>query len=100
VALCLVDLRGRLSNPEVRRVIEHTYDVLTHRATSTTTREEVAPNGPRRWSMRDRLNDDDVLDLVRSFLAGTQQKVLAERYGISLRSVGRIVRKHGARKGS
>jgi hypothetical protein len=50
--------------------------------------------------MRDRLNDDDVLDLVRSFLAGTQQKVLAERYGISLRSVGRIVRKHGARKGS
>jgi len=55
------------------------------------------PN-PRAWHVGDRLSPADIKTLVRSFLAGTTIRVLAERYRISTTSVKRLLREHGARK--
>jgi len=45
-------------------------------------------------TVRDRLGEERVQELVASFQAGTAQATLATRYGISLSSVKRLLRKH------
>jgi DNA-binding transcriptional regulator LsrR (DeoR family) len=46
--------------------------------------------------MAERLGDDGMREIVRSYEAGVIQVELAERYGISLSSVKRILRRHRA----
>jgi len=45
---------------------------------------------PRQWPVADRLTEE----LVASFESGTPRHVLAEQYGISLSSVGRLLRRY------
>jgi hypothetical protein len=59
--------------------------------------QTVAP-GFRQCRTVDRLTDADVSALITAFVTGTPRWQLAERYGISLRSVGRLLQKHGVRK--
>ena len=53
---------------------------------------------PATWRVSERLSPADVKTLVKSYLAGTTIRVLAERYGIGTSSVKRLLREHGARK--
>jgi hypothetical protein len=53
---------------------------------------------PTTWRVSDRLSAADVKVLVQSYLAGDTIRVLAERYSISITSVKRLLREHGARK--
>jgi hypothetical protein len=46
----------------------------------------------RVWAMTDRLTDAQVRDLVAAFRTGTPKWKLAEQYGISPKSVQRLVR--------
>src|SRR5690348_11612614 len=46
----------------------------------------------------DRLSDADVSALITAFVAGTPRWQLAEQYKISVRTVGRLLQKHGVRK--
>jgi len=43
--------------------------------------------------VRERLSETDLVELVASFQAGTPKHALATRYGISLSSVKRVLRK-------
>jgi len=52
---------------------------------------------PRQWSMTDRLSPRDVQAIIDQYHAGTIAKDLAEKFGISLSSVRRLLRKHGSR---
>lgn len=45
----------------------------------------------------DRLSEKDITELLAAFRVGVPKHVLAEEYGISLTSVKRVLRKHGAR---
>lgn len=63
------------------------------------------PNQPRKvematvpWATRHRLTPAQINDLVTAFLAGTHQKDLADRYGISLYSVKQLLKAAGARR--
>jgi DNA invertase Pin-like site-specific DNA recombinase len=49
---------------------------------------------PRRWRLVDRLGEQIIRDLLRDGRSGATKRVLAERYGISLSSVKRLVRKN------
>jgi transposase len=42
----------------------------------------------------DRLGEQIILEIVRSSHTGTTHRALAERYGISLSSVKRVLRRH------
>ncbi len=50
------------------------------------------------WAIRHRLTPTQINDLVTAFQAGTHQKDLAERYGISLYSVKQLLKAAGARR--
>jgi hypothetical protein len=52
----------------------------------------------RQWRVRDRLSEAQVRQLVEAFQAGTPKHELAERYGISLSSVKRLLRLYQARQ--
>lgn len=52
---------------------------------------------PRQWSMSDRLSPDEVQTLIDLYRTGTIAKDLAVKFGISLSSVRRLLRKHSAR---
>ena len=58
----------------------------------------VTQGRSRSYAMADRLTEDQIQALVESYLAGTHADTLAERYGISLSSVRRLLRQHGARR--
>ena len=48
-------------------------------------------------SLQDRLSDDDQRAIMKRFKAGVLQRQLAKEYGISVRSVGRLLTKWRAR---
>jgi hypothetical protein len=50
------------------------------------------------WSERHRLSEADVAELVGQFAAGVTRTALVEKYGISLSSVKRLLRGHGAHR--
>jgi hypothetical protein len=58
----------------------------------------VSERRSRSYALVDRLTDQEIEALVQSYLAGTSADTLAARYGISLRSVRRLLRRHGARR--
>ncbi|HTE64762.1 MAG TPA: hypothetical protein VK736_00690 [Candidatus Binatia bacterium] len=47
----------------------------------------------RRWRLVDRLGERIILQLLRDSRTGTTHRGLAERYGISLSSVKRLLRR-------
>lgn len=50
------------------------------------------------WRVRDRLTEDQVMQLIAEFLSGTSKRELAERYDLSFSTVKNILRRHGARR--
>lgn len=62
-------------------------------------RLSVASTGrkPRVWSMEERLSPETITAMIADYRAGSIGKEIAEKYGISLSSVRRLMRKHGGR---
>jgi hypothetical protein len=48
--------------------------------------------------VRVRLGEETVAELVAAFVAGATREVLADRYGVSLSSVKRLLRASGTRR--
>ena len=88
-----MDLRGRFSNPEVRAVVA-SIGKLTARINSDHSHTAAPTQAPRRWRLVDRLGAQVIGDLLRDRHAGATHHALAERYGISLSSVKRVLRRH------
>jgi hypothetical protein len=88
---CAVELVRLYSNPDVRDIVAHAAKAVTHvkldhysAASPLSTR--------RRWRLVDRLGEQIIRELLTDSRAGTPQRELAERYGISVISVKRILR--------
>jgi DNA-binding Lrp family transcriptional regulator len=56
-------------------------------------RPALAPQR-QRWRLVDRLGEQIIRDLLRDSRTGTTHSALAERYGISLSSVKRVLQRH------
>ena len=95
-----MELRGRLSNPEVRRFVCSVQDLIDRKSDALAPGAQVATRCERRAPkrVRVRLGDAAVDELVAAFVAGTTREMLVDRYGVSLSSVKRLLRGSGARR--
>ena len=83
---------GRLySNPDVRDIVAHAAQAVTH-VKLDHYRAASPLSARRRWRLVDRLGEQIIRELLTDSRAGTPQRELAERYGISVSSVKRILR--------
>jgi hypothetical protein len=95
----MVAQAGRRLNPALRRHLREWRlrdpDEVRVRVAEVTA---LAPDPVPDWRICDRLTAEDEQALAASFRAGTAKHQLAERYGISLSSVKRLLRKHNVRR--
>jgi len=54
----------------------------------------------RRWRIRYRFSDDEIAQMAGAFKAGAPKLVLAERYGMNLRSLKKLLREEGVKRRS
>ena len=89
-SLCMVGLRGFKLNSELAQFIkEHPgYE----KATMNNTRHV------RKWRIRQRLSAKNIAALVAASKAGAPKWQLAQRYGISMWSVKKLLREEGVKR--
>lgn len=87
---------GQKLNPALRRYLRdwRLRDPDEARARAATA---VKPSPERVSRVSDRLSEAEQQALIASFQAGTSKQKLAERYGIGMSSVKRLLREHGVR---
>jgi hypothetical protein len=89
----MVDLRGRLANPDVQRTIERLIEVLAQAESSTERRATVSRSRPHKLAHR--LNSDAIGQLLQDYQQGATIKDLVARYAISKTSVLSLLHAHG-----
>jgi Helix-turn-helix domain of resolvase len=52
----------------------------------------------RWWSLRDRFSTEDLHVMIDLYRSGTTARQVAEKFGVSVRSVKRVLHKHGVRR--
>jgi transcriptional regulator of aromatic amino acid metabolism len=58
----------------------------------------ICPVGARSWSMHDRFSAEDLQAMINLYISAATRSQIAERFGISVSSVKRVLRDHGIRK--
>ena len=58
------------------------------------------PSAKRPWSLRDRLDERDIADLITTYREGATAASLAAAHGLSLKSVKRLLHIAGVRRTS
>ncbi len=95
----VVELLRRYSDRT--HLLERLQDVLRRIAENDQTDEPGLPESPRsheeRQPFAERLAGDGVQALIAAYRAGTTAPELAAKYGVSLSTVKRLLRKHGGR---
>jgi hypothetical protein len=96
----MVELRGRLSNPDERQLVRDVRAVMDGKVAQVASSEQAATYSVRiaPQPVRARLGDEAVAELVAAFVAGTTCQELSDRYGVSLSSVKRLLRGSGTRR--
>jgi len=54
--------------------------------------------GARQWSMRERFCTEQLQAMIDLYISGATRSQVAERFGISVSSIKRLLRNHGIRK--
>jgi len=85
----LVELRGCLSNFELRRIVRDVQSLLDGEPITVAQGEMTSIHAKVRApeSVRARLGDAAVADLIAEFVAGTTRQELVARYDVSLSSL-------------
>jgi hypothetical protein len=87
-----VDLRGRLSNTHIRDVLAYSANAVAH--VKIDDGSTASPRSARRpWPITDRLGEQAIRELLHDSRARATQRDLAQRYGISVSSVKRLLRR-------
>lgn len=58
----------------------------------------ISPVGTRTWSAHDRFSAEDLQAVIDLYTSGATRAQVAQRFGISVSSVKRVLRDHGIRK--
>jgi len=59
---------------------------------------KIRPVGAGSWSMHDRFSAEDLQKVIDLYISGATSSQVAQRFGISVSSVKRVLRDHGIRK--
>jgi DNA invertase Pin-like site-specific DNA recombinase len=89
-----VDLRGRLSNPLIAGKVREAGAAVAGVKGADPEATRAISRG-RRWRIVDRMGQQIINDLIADRSTGVSKAKLAERYGISLSSVKRLLHKKG-----
>jgi hypothetical protein len=93
-----VELVRRYSNhSDLQERLERAALRVARRADQSREAEDESVSGrePSVWRVQDRLNEEDVEEIIERFRAGTAKWVLADQFGISLSSVKLLLRQRG-----
>jgi 2,4-dienoyl-CoA reductase-like NADH-dependent reductase (Old Yellow Enzyme family) len=71
---------------------------LCHAAARTSPLCAVRPSTKRPWSLRDRLDESNIADLITAYRDGATAASLAAAHGVSLKSVKRLLHTAGIRR--
>jgi Helix-turn-helix domain of resolvase len=56
---------------------------------------KIRPVGARQWSMRERFCAEELQAMIDLYISGATRSQVAERFGISVSSMKRLLRDHG-----
>jgi DNA invertase Pin-like site-specific DNA recombinase len=59
---------------------------------------KIHPVGVRQWSVRERFGAEDFQTTIDLYVSGATRSQVAERFGISVSRVKRLLRDHGIRR--
>lgn len=99
----MVEVLRHYSNcPELLDDLERAVQQLAEAAAAAPVDERLSVHATgrvgRKHGLQDRLTEADVQKIVLSFEAGTPRHKIANEYGISVSSVGRLLRKWRAQQ--
>jgi len=83
-------------NPQLVRFIDDWSNGRLPRMSGAPAASYHAP----KWRVSERLSVNDVAELIAAFKAGTAKWKLAKRYGINEKSVKKLLRERGVKRGS
>jgi len=96
--IAMVELLKRYSHsPELLYDLRTTWRVVTEKDSGPD--EPDTTERPRLRRITDRLSPDDIQSVIELHQAGISKKKLASRFGISPKSVQRLLREHRERGG-
>ena len=95
-------MAGRYSNrPELLEQLRKVAAILSDGAHDDGTSARLAAESVvRSRRLRDRFSPDDLQVMIDLYRSGTTAKQIAEKFGVSLRSVKRLLHQHGVRRES
>ncbi len=59
---------------------------------------KIRPVGSRQWSVRERFSVEDLQAMIDLYVSGANSSQVAQRFGINVSSVKRVLREHSIRK--
>jgi transposase-like protein len=60
--------------------------------------DSAVRSATRWWSLRDRLSAEELHTMIDLYRSGATARQVAEKFGVSVRSVTRLLHKHGVRR--
>jgi hypothetical protein len=98
-----VDLLVPYSNrPDLREQLQQVVLILSEEARQDDepdfNADDEIRSTTRWWSLHDRFSPGDLQTMIDLYRAGTTAKQVAEKFGLSVRSVTRLLHQHGVRR--
>ena len=98
--MTMVGVAGHYSNrPDLLEQLRKVAAIVSNGGQDDGADAEVTSESVlRSRRLRDRLSSDNLQNVIDLYSSGTTAKQVAERFGVSLRSVKRLLHKHGVRR--
>lgn len=92
-------LRHYANQPDLREELQRVAVILAEGGQDDGVGTENTPAAMRSpHLLRDRLYPDDLQAMIDLYKSSTPAKQVAEKYGVSLSSIKRLLRRHGVRR--
>jgi hypothetical protein len=92
-------MRRYSNRPDLLEQLRQVVVILSKGGPEGDTGAEVAGESVvRSRRLRDRFSSEDLQSMIALYQSGTTARQVAERFGVSLRSVKRLLHRHGVRR--
>jgi hypothetical protein len=100
LALPGVGVAGRYSNrPDLLEQLRKVVTILSNNGQDDSTSMKVSTErAVRSRRLRDRFSQEELQIMINLYRSGTTARQVADKFGVSLRSVKRLLHQHGVRR--